>query len=113
MIRRTGYCHVCGLELLNKQAYYCRSHAHERHDINEQKRRESGAKHAAAKVAAAIRRGDLPPIDEQTPCVDCGGRATEYDHRDYSRPLEVEPVCHRCNILRGPAIPASRCGEAA
>jgi hypothetical protein len=38
-------------------------------------------------------------------CVDCGVPATCYDHRDYNKPLEVEPVCSRCNVLRGSAIP--------
>lgn len=37
-------------------------------------------------------------------CVDCGATATCYDHRDYSKPWQVEPVCDRCNRLRGPAI---------
>lgn len=37
-------------------------------------------------------------------CVDCSGLAVEYDHRDYSKPLQVEPVCRRCNLARGAAI---------
>lgn len=28
----------------------------------------------------------------------------DYDHRDYTKPLSVEPVCRSCNKLRGPAI---------
>jgi hypothetical protein len=36
-------------------------------------------------------------------CVDCGGVALEYDHRDYGRPVEVEPVCRSCNKRRGRA----------
>ena len=44
----------------------------------------------------------LPPADGQT-CVDCGQRAFHYDHRYYSRPLDVVPVCRTCNHLRGPA----------
>ncbi|MFA5633142.1 MAG: hypothetical protein WC997_16665 [Porticoccaceae bacterium] len=32
--------------------------------------------------------------------------ATDYDHRDYRKPLSVEPVCRRCNLSRGYAIPA-------
>lgn len=36
-------------------------------------------------------------------CADCGEQAEMYDHRDYSKPLEVEPVCRRCNMERGPA----------
>lgn len=54
-------------------------------------------------VAQAISAGDLCRPD-QHPCEDCGGRASQYDHRDYSKPLEVAPVCRRCNLARGPAI---------
>lgn len=38
-------------------------------------------------------------------CVDCGNGATEYEHRDYNKPLAVEPVCRTCNHRRGSAIP--------
>lgn len=55
-------------------------------------------------VAMAIKRGDLRKATEFA-CVDCGAPAREYDHRDYNKPLEVEPVCRRCNMKRGPAIP--------
>lgn len=37
-------------------------------------------------------------------CVDCGAPATCYDHRDYSKPWQVEPVCARCNNVRGAAV---------
>lgn len=37
-------------------------------------------------------------------CADCGGQATCYDHRDYRKPLDVTPVCSRCNIRRGSAV---------
>lgn len=40
-------------------------------------------------------------------CVDCGRDAHAYDHRDYSRPLDIEPVCASCNAKRGPAKPLS------
>ncbi len=36
-------------------------------------------------------------------CRDCGAQAEVYDHRDYSKPLDVEPVCRSCNAHRGPA----------
>lgn len=36
-------------------------------------------------------------------CVDCGKSADRYDHRDYSMPLDVVPVCGSCNTKRGPA----------
>lgn len=41
-------------------------------------------------------------------CTDCGNPAEVYDHRDYGRPLDVEPVCHACNHQRGAADPADR-----
>lgn len=54
-------------------------------------------------VAQAIRKGKLQrPAD--FPCEDCGGISVEYDHRDYSKPLMVAPVCRRCNLARGSAI---------
>lgn len=55
-------------------------------------------------VRMAIRSGYLPKPDT-IPCTDCGSPAQAYDHRDYNRPLDVEPVCHACNAKRGPAIP--------
>jgi hypothetical protein len=38
-------------------------------------------------------------------CADCGERATDYDHRDYRKALKVEPVCRKCNLVRGPGKP--------
>lgn len=55
-------------------------------------------------LRSAIRRGELRRPGEY-PCTDCGGEATEYDHRDYSFPLLVDPVCRGCNVRRGKAIP--------
>ena len=54
-------------------------------------------------VAKARARGSLP--DPKTcKCADCGVNAIEYDHRDYAKPLDVAPVCRRCNLRRGPAL---------
>lgn len=55
-------------------------------------------------VKAAIERRELLAAGLHS-CADCGRGATEYDHRDYTKPLEVEPVCHPCNIRRGPGYP--------
>lgn len=57
---------------------------------------------AAAAVAGAIRRGLLRRPSEFS-CTDCGKPATCYDHRDYTKPLDVQPVCRSCNVMRGPA----------
>lgn len=55
-------------------------------------------------VTVAIYNGDLPRLDGSIACVDCGSPADEYDHRDYKKPMDVEPVCRRCNGLRGPGL---------
>lgn len=54
-------------------------------------------------VSNAVRDGLLQPARELA-CVDCSGPASEYDHRDYAKPLSVEPVCRSCNQKRGPAL---------
>lgn len=64
----------------------------------------SGAQFAQGRVAKARREGVLAD-PRAFPCTDCQGDATEYDHRDYNKPLEVEPVCRGCNVRRGRAIP--------
>ena len=55
-------------------------------------------------VTKAIRTGLLKPVHECV-CVDCGSPAECYDHRDYNKPLAVDPVCKRCDSLRGPGAP--------
>lgn len=64
----------------------------------------SGKTLAARAVNLAKRSGTLAPATDFA-CADCGKPAREYDHRDYNEPLRVEPVCHSCNVMRGPAIP--------
>lgn len=53
-------------------------------------------------VRKAFKTGDLKPAREFA-CVDCGHPAHGYDHRDYRKPLEVQPVCSHCNYWRGSA----------
>ncbi|MBO1748925.1 hypothetical protein [Stenotrophomonas indicatrix] len=55
-------------------------------------------------VSSAVKRGLIPSLKGGGyACVDCGSKAEEYDHRDYSRPFDVEPVCRACNRKRGTA----------
>lgn len=61
-------------------------------------------RNAISAVQAAIKAGNLPRARTKK-CVDCGAKANGYDHRDYYKPLEVEPVCRSCNHKRGPAHP--------
>lgn len=53
-------------------------------------------------VHSHIRRGLIPPASSLK-CVDCGEDALHYEHRHYTRPLEVEATCRSCNYKRGPA----------
>jgi len=57
---------------------------------------------ASQAVKKAIKEGILPKITSETKCVDCGKSAFCYDHRDYTKPLKVVPVCASCNYNRGP-----------
>ena len=63
-----------------------------------------GRSRAHAAITKAMKNGSLPRPKEFK-CVDCGVQAECYDHRDYNKPLEVEPVCRKCNFRRGLAIP--------
>lgn len=59
-------------------------------------------------VSRQMKMYKIPPASSHK-CVDCGLQANAYDHRYYSLPLEVEPVCTRCNIKRGPAVDLVHC----
>ena len=50
-------------------------------------------------IRAAVTRGDLPRV-ATCDCIDCGIQAVDYHHEDYSKPLEVEPLCRMCHIKR-------------
>ena len=69
--------------------------------------KKNGQAQAAAKVNQAVKKGILPHVSTLI-CVDCGKIAQCYEHRDYNKPLEVEPTCKGCNIRRGPAIPLKK-----
>jgi len=63
----------------------------------EQNNPEKNAAHLA--VCNAVRRKHLPRVST-CDCVDCGIQAAEYHHKDYSKPLEVEPLCKLCHVKR-------------
>lgn len=66
--------------------------------------------YALAWVNRAVRYGRLLP-PETFRCVDCDEWAEVWEHRDYSKPLQVEPVCKSCNALRGPGYIRHRAPE--
>lgn len=67
--------------------------------------RWTGTDEGCSRVSALIREGRLQHPTKLA-CVDCGKAAEQYDHRDYNKLEEVQPVCRGCNLRRGPAKPA-------
>lgn len=59
---------------------------------------------AHALVRKAVLAGELRALNGTINCVDCGAPAVCYDHRSYSKPLDVQPVCKSCNKRRGHAV---------
>lgn len=92
------HCLQCGADISSRHyhAKYCFSCA-----VARQKNPAAVTAHKL--VSEAIKRGELCS-PRTLDCADCGGQAMDYDHRDYTKPLAVEPVCRSCNKLRGPAI---------
>jgi hypothetical protein len=101
----TRKCFHCGCEVLrrHKSCLMCYPCSSEHARIRQS---------ASSKLLRAVKAGKVPRAVGQT-CVDCGKPATRYDHRDYSRPLHVVPVCASCNQLRGPAIWGRPCLDVA
>lgn len=62
-------------------------------------------RNAADLVRRAIKKGELVKLSTgDVGCADCGSAATQYDHRDYTKPLSVDAVCQSCNFRRGIAL---------
>ena len=59
---------------------------------------------ATNKWTGAKQAGLIPNIKEFV-CSDCGCQATEWDHRDYTKYMDVDPVCAKCNVARGEGYP--------
>lgn len=60
------------------------------------------ARKLAGKAASLLKQKETHPATCYS-CVDCGKQAQRWDHRDYYKPLAVEPVCQGCNWKRGGA----------
>ena len=102
----TRLCLVCGsrdLSTRDFRAIFCSLQCSSKAN----RRNGAGAAHVA--VGKAVKAGVLKPARECV-CVDCGKQACDYDHRDYNKPLDVQPVCRSCNKRRGPAIPLGGVG---
>ena len=98
MLKKPHLCRVCNTDISHRY-----STAKVCFPCADNNGKRTGGRKAIALVLAAVKKGILPPVKTLT-CVDCGKPARVYEHRDYNKPLEVEPVCNGCNIKRGPAI---------
>lgn len=96
-------CHYCGAPLGHGNQRICRPCY---------VARDPWKTAASTAVGNAIAEGRLLR-PAQFDCADCGGQAIWYDHRDYGKPLHVEPVCRACNFKRGPAAFPAPTSEAA
>ena len=88
-----GHCPRCGMEKMDADNGYCL-------ECNRSSVRK--LTYAMREVRKAVDFGLLPNLKESyVPCIDCGKRATLYEHRDYDSPLKVDPCCRGCNSSRG------------
>jgi hypothetical protein len=98
----TSICRICNVEIIGRdaRAKNCWLCSDSYGTVN-------GARKAIAAVAKAVKKGILPSVKTLI-CVDCGKPSECYDHRDYNKPLDVVPVCRKCNFRRGAAIPIKK-----
>jgi len=54
---------------------------------------------ARSKVKVYVDRGKIPKATD-CKCADCNVQAQEYHHEDYSKALDVIPLCKPCHIKR-------------
>lgn len=97
-------CRTCGTEC-RRWARHCDACADWEYAQSYHWATTGGKNKGSSAVAGAVRVGRLAKLDGSVPCVDCGKPAEHYDHRDYNKPLDVQPVCRGCNYRRGRAIP--------
>ncbi len=89
-------CRYCGVGLGDKRSWVCAPCSIVRDRIR-------ARTHIA--VGNAIRNGVLHH-PRMFFCVDCEDKQAEcYDHRDYRKPLDVDPVCRSCDKRRGTGYP--------
>jgi NAD-dependent SIR2 family protein deacetylase len=94
-----GVCNFCNKDIVGREpaARFCFS-------CVDGRSKRTGATNAHNAVQKAVKKGILVPAKTLV-CIDCGEMADRYDHRDYNKPLDVVPVCRKCNAQRGKATP--------
>lgn len=79
-----------------------RGHGSKRYCLECEHEKEKAMDRAGYRIKKAIKAGKILPATSYE-CWDCSEPADRYDHRNYDKPLDVQPVCARCNRRRGPA----------
>ena len=109
--QKTGlrvYCRECVSEYYDKNAerlierskkWNRQNPEKARRAVIDHKKRHPDRARARQLVIQKKRAGRIPPASDLQ-CVDCGGKANSYHHEDYSKPLDVVPLCHRCHGIR-------------
>ena len=95
-------CRFCNKEVIGR--YHSAKTCFECTDT---KKDRTGVLAAIKAVKKAVKAGLLAPVKTLF-CVDCGKPAQCYEHRNYNKPLDVQPVCRSCNYHRGAAIPLQK-----
>lgn len=104
-ITETKACEMCGATHSRYySAKYCMNCVQIRNRESARRSARNNPNNIARRmVALAVSTGFMRPASEFL-CIDCGDPAKHYDHRDYNRPLDVDPVCTRCHGRRGRGI---------
>lgn len=93
-MKAANFCMHCGANTSGRQSVMCGPCVYPHWRVRNE---------ASRRLFKAVHSGIVPPAKGQK-CADCGKDADRYDHRNYSQPLKVEPVCASCNTRRGPAV---------
>lgn len=95
--RKIGKCKVCRRA---QSREWRKNNPDKKRTVTQAYRKANPEKFAAHKaVKRAVYCGDLPLVST-CDCRDCGIQAAEYHHEDYSKPLDVEPLCISCHKKR-------------
>ena len=110
--RKTGACHACTTKKekeyyeLNKDKFAIRNSKWFKENpesVKEYTKKEFKKNpekvRARKRVYYAIKKNSLEPVHKRL-CKDCGSQAQHYHHEDYSKPLDVIPLCNLCHVKR-------------
>jgi|SRR6185503_4964359 len=105
-------CETCDADLTGRhsQARFCGACSYERSKkasaVSARKAKTLNDNETSRKLTRyAVKIGFLPHPSLYI-CMDCKWRQAQcYDHRDYSKPLDVDAVCLACNSHRHRGIP--------